>query len=79
MTTKRTDEDHFHSAEENTPIVSPGNYSPVSVYMEDSLGAIFLGALAGVLLIGWMQAEARYRELITQWELTYGSSEPEAR
>lgn len=67
------------SLEENTPQVSPGNYSPVTVYMEDTMGAIFLGFLAGVLLIGWMRAEARYRALIAELELNNGSTSPDPR
>jgi hypothetical protein len=51
-----------------TPSVSPGNYSPVTVYMEDSLGAIFLGILAVILLVGWRRAEMRYRALAKQVE-----------
>ena len=51
---------------EKTPFVSPGNYSPVTVYMEDSLGAIFLGILAVIFLISWRRAEARNRRLMDQ-------------
>ena len=52
--------------EGKTPPVCPGISNPVNVYMEDSLGAIFLGFLSGVLLIGWMHAEARNRALMTE-------------
>jgi hypothetical protein len=41
-----------------------GNYQPV--HFEDTVGAIVLGILAGILLIGWMRSEARYRKLLTQ-------------
>ncbi len=58
------------TGEGGTPPVSPGNYSPVTVYMEDSLGAIFLGILSGILLIGWMRAEARNRALLAELERT---------
>ena len=59
-------EDSISIPEGKSPDVSPGNYSPVNVYMEDSLGAIFLGFLSGILLIGWMRAEARYRALLNE-------------
>jgi len=51
--------------ENRTPSVSPGNYSPVTVYTEDTVGAVFLGIFAGIFLIGWLCAEARYRKLLT--------------
>lgn len=66
-------EDQIPIPQEQTPLVSPGNYSPVTVYMRDSLGAIFLGVLAGILLIGWVRSEARYRGLITPSEITNGN------
>jgi hypothetical protein len=59
--------------EDSTPAVSPGNYSPVTVYMHDTVGAIFLGILAGILLIGWIRAEARFRDFITQSEVADGN------
>lgn len=68
-----TNENNLQPIEDQTPSVSPGNYSPVTVIMTDSLGAIFLGILAGILLIGWMRAEARYRALINQLEVSDGS------
>jgi hypothetical protein len=52
--------------QETTPQVSPGNYSPVTVDLKDTLGSLFLGVLAGLLLLGWMRAEARYRDLLMQ-------------
>jgi hypothetical protein len=70
--TMSTNEDHIPTLEDKTPSARPGNYSPVRVYMKDTLGVIFLGALAGILLIGWMRTEARYRALITQLEITDG-------
>ena len=72
-------EDPIRTLEEKTPSVSPGNYSPVTVYVKDTLGVVFLGALAGILLIGWMRSEARYRGLITQWEITDGNHSPDTR
>lgn len=59
-------EDSIASLDVKSPDVSPGNYSPVNVYMEDSVGAIFLGFLSGILLIGWMRAEARYCALLNE-------------
>lgn len=59
--------------ESQTPSVSPGNYSPVTVTVKDSLGTIFLGILAGILLIGLMRSEERYRTLLTQLEVKNGS------
>jgi hypothetical protein len=54
--------------DDQTPAVSPGNYSPVTVYLEDTLGVVFLGILAVILLIGWRRAELRYRALAKQME-----------
>ncbi len=56
------------TTEGNTPVVSPGNYSPVTLEMKDSLGAVFLGILAVILLIGWRRAETRYKKLLEQKE-----------
>jgi hypothetical protein len=50
--------------EGQTPTVSPGNYSPVTINVKDSVGAVLLGILSVLLLIGWMRSEARYRNLI---------------
>jgi hypothetical protein len=60
------------NAVEKTPSVSPGNYSPVTVDMIDSLGAIFLGILCVILLIGWIRSEARQRAFLSQKEVTNG-------
>jgi len=60
------EKDHISTLDDKTPLVSPGNYSPVTVYMEDTLGAIFLGILAVILLIGWRRAESRNRRLMDQ-------------
>jgi hypothetical protein len=54
------------NADEKTPPVRPGNYSPVTVDMTDSLGAIFLGVLCVILLIGWMRSEARNRAFLSK-------------
>jgi hypothetical protein len=68
-----TNEDNIQPPEDQTPLVSPGNYSPVTVYMKDTFGALFLGIFAGILLIGWIRAETRSRALITQLEKTDGN------
>jgi hypothetical protein len=49
-----------------TPTVCPGNYSPVTITVRDSVGAVFLGILTLILLIGWRRAETRYRKLLEQ-------------
>jgi hypothetical protein len=51
------------SSEGQTPLVSPGTYSPVTIYNQDSLGALILGIFALILLIGWMRSEERNRQL----------------
>ncbi len=74
-----TNENNNPPLEDQTPSVSPGNYSPVTVYVHDTLGALFLGTLAGILLIGWMRAEARNRALITQLERTIANHSPNSQ
>ncbi len=54
---------------DKTPPVSTGNYSPVTVDMRDTIGAIFLGILTWILLIGWTRSEARNRALVKQLQL----------
>lgn len=49
-------------SEVKTPQVSSSTYSPVTVYNQDSLGALILGILSLVLLFGWMRAEERNRK-----------------
>ena len=66
-------EENLSIREASTPMVSPGNYSPVTVYVEDSIGAVFLGIFAVLFWIGWMRAEKRYRTLITQKENPHGN------
>jgi hypothetical protein len=53
-------------SEGQTPTVSPGNYSPVTINVKDTVGSVLLGILSVLLFIGWMRSEARYRNLITQ-------------
>ena len=62
-------EANISTVEDKTPAVTPGNYSPVTVDMKDTIGAVFLGILAFILLIGWTQAEARNRVLTKQLKL----------
>ena len=59
----KTNESLDLSSERQIPLVSPGNYSPVAVYNQDSLGALLLGILALILLVGWMRSEQRNRQL----------------
>lgn len=64
--------------EEKTPQVSPGNYSPVTVYMKDTIGALFLGILTIVVLIGWRISEEKYRTLLTRQESIDGRRSSDA-
>lgn len=61
-----TNEENVPTAEHKTPSVSPGNYSPVTVYMEDSIGAIFLDIFAVIFLVNWRRAESRNHRLMEQ-------------
>jgi hypothetical protein len=56
---------------ENAVLAVPGNYQPI--YLEDTVGAIFMGILSVIFLIAWLRSEARYRKLIVQRELTDGN------
>jgi hypothetical protein len=59
------DESDIQRPELETPVVNPGNYGPVSVYMNgNTLGTIFLGILSVFLLIGWLRTEAHYYALL---------------
>jgi len=70
----QTNENQNSTQQNSTPSVSPGNYSPVTVYMEDTIGVVFMGIFSLLFLIGWMRAETRNRKLITQKESTNGSN-----
>jgi hypothetical protein len=70
-----TNGDQIQHLETQIPLVKPGTYSPatvrtqdtfspVTVLMHNTLGVIFLGILAVIMLIGWMRAEARNRKLV---------------
>ena len=43
-----------------------GTYNPVTVNHHNTVGAVILGLLSFVLLIGWWRAEIRVRELERQ-------------
>lgn len=73
-----TNEDSISVQSEKTPAVSPGNYSPVTVHMRDTLGAVFLGTLSVILLVGWRRTEAKYRLLLAQRESMNGNHTPDA-
>lgn len=65
----QTNEDQNSTQQNSTPFVSPGNYSPVTVFMEDTVGSVFMGIFALLFLLGWMRSEARYRKSITHQEI----------
>jgi len=46
--------------------VKPGIYSPVTVTVHDSLGALILGIISIILLVGWVKAEQRNRQLLSR-------------
>ena len=46
-----TNEINIPPLEDQTPLVSPGNYSPVTVYIKDTLGAHPFRNI-----VGWMDA-----------------------
>jgi hypothetical protein len=50
--------------ESPTTFRTQDTFSPVTIIMHNTLGAIFLGTLTIILLIGWMRAEARNRKLV---------------
>ena len=74
-----TNEDPLANPQDRTPSVSPGNYSPVTVRVSDTIGVLFLGILSLKLLIEWMRSEARYRDLLNRLEMTHGNNSPEHR
>jgi len=59
-------ENNLQTSEKQTPKVSPGTYSPVTVDVRDSLGVLMLGIISIILLFGWMKAEARNRQLLSR-------------
>jgi hypothetical protein len=60
-----TNEEQVPMVDEEAPACTNGNNS-VDVNLKDTVGAVFLGILSVILLIGWMRSEARVRALITQ-------------
>ncbi len=44
-----------------------------TLYLSDTVGAVFLGILSVVLLIGWRRTESKYRALLAQKEQTDGN------
>lgn len=65
-----TNDNNISTIEDKTPLVNPGNYSPVTVEMKDTIGATFLGILSFILLIEWMRSEGRNRVLVKQLDLS---------
>lgn len=45
--------------------VKPGIYNPVTVTVRDSVGTLVLGIISIILLIGWVNAEKRNRQLLS--------------
>jgi len=61
----KTNRDQTQNLEAKPPLVRlTYTYSPVNV--NEILGALFLGILSVILLIGWIRAEARNRLLLAQ-------------
>jgi hypothetical protein len=56
-----TDEDRNQTIKEKRAAPQPGTFSPVTVHMKETVGTVFLGIIALVLLIAWLQAEAHQR------------------
>lgn len=54
---------------------TPGNESwqLQTLYMSDTVGAIFLGILSVVLLIGWRRTESKYRSLLLKQVIANGN------
>lgn len=68
-----TNDDQNLTQQNSTPFVSLGNYSPVTVFMQDTTGALFMGIFALLFMLGWIRSEARCHTLITHQEATRGS------
>ena len=52
--------------ENTTPEVKPGVYNPVNITVNESWGAMILGILCIVLLVGWVHAENKLKALLSQ-------------
>lgn len=55
-----TNEDRNQTVE-GKPAVPPGTFNPVTVDIKETVGTVFLGIIALVLLVAWLQAEAHQR------------------
>lgn len=57
-----------HIKEKTAPASGPevlrGHFNPVNIKIDNALGTLLLGILAIILLIGWMKAEARNRQIV---------------
>ncbi|HSJ89922.1 MAG TPA: hypothetical protein VK909_22110 [Anaerolineales bacterium] len=61
-----TNEGQVPLTTEEAPQVSTNGNNSVDVNLKDTVGAVFLGILSVILLIGWVRAEARLRELLVK-------------
>jgi hypothetical protein len=61
-----TNEEQVSMLDEEAPESYTNGNNSVDVNLKDTVGAVFLGILSVILLIGWMRSEARVRALITQ-------------
>jgi hypothetical protein len=52
-----TEKEKNTSSKMSTPSVSPGTYSPITVYNQDSLGTLIVGLIAIILLFRLMRSE----------------------
>ena len=60
-----TRDEQIPGIEERAPATDvSGNYQPI--HLEDTVGAILLGIVAVIALIGWVRAEARWRASLSQ-------------
>jgi hypothetical protein len=62
-----TGEGQIPAIDENRHGPGPGTYSPVTVHMEDTVGVVFLGILASMLLIALLRASARSCALMARF------------
>ena len=53
----------------STPEVKPGVYNPVNISLNETTGALLLGILAILLLIGWIRAENKLKALLSQQQV----------
>ena len=61
-----TNEEQVPVVDEEVPESRTNGNNSVDVNLKDTVGAVFLGILSVILLIGWMRSEARVRALIIQ-------------